>query len=195
MSALELTAKHARIRHLLTEARSSVSAGNAHVAFRYVIQALEDLGGHDAVVAALQRVLHDSPVQASASQVADLSNLFSQISIQAEQSLQSAEQAAHSALYPPLGTSQQAADMPYSYAGTSMALDTAAPPAGEEASSSQSGSHSNAAMGDPILMETGREGITECAMEDGSSFQCPTCGGVVSKSRQQQHYQHWCQPP
>ncbi|BDA45518.1 hypothetical protein COCOBI_07-3050 [Coccomyxa sp. Obi] len=43
----------------------------------------------------------------------------------------------------------------------------------------------------PILAESGREGITDAAMSDGSSFLCQHCGGVVSRSRESQHHL-WC---
>lgn len=43
----------------------------------------------------------------------------------------------------------------------------------------------------PILAESGREGITDAAMSDGSSFLCQQCGGVVSRSRESQHHL-WC---
>ncbi|CAL5228835.1 g12039 [Coccomyxa viridis] len=45
---------------------------------------------------------------------------------------------------------------------------------------------------DPILAETGREGITGAALDDGSSFICTSCGGVVSLSREAAHREYWC---
>ena len=47
--------------------------------------------------------------------------------------------------------------------------------------------------GAPILMETGREDITSCALADGSSFVCERCGGVVPVARRLQHERFWCQ--
>lgn len=41
------------------------------------------------------------------------------------------------------------------------------------------------------VQETGREGITDAAMSDGSSFFCQKCGGVVSRNRESQHHL-WC---
>eukprot|EP00873_Tetraselmis_striata_P023856 jgi/Tetstr1/444120/TSEL_032019.t1 len=46
-----------------------------------------------------------------------------------------------------------------------------------------------------ILAETGREGITQCAMDDGSSYMCRACGGLVPRGRQEHHDRFWCQPP
>ncbi|GFR48488.1 hypothetical protein Agub_g10385, partial [Astrephomene gubernaculifera] len=45
----------------------------------------------------------------------------------------------------------------------------------------------------PILSETGREGFMCCALEDGSSYECPACRGVVLLTRRQQHERFWCQ--
>ena len=42
------------------------------------------------------------------------------------------------------------------------------------------------------MQESGREGITDAALSDGSSYVCPRCGGVVSRSREQSHNEHWC---
>lgn len=39
-------------------------------------------------------------------------------------------------------------------------------------------------------MQLGEDGVPE-----DSSFRCPRCGGIVSKSRQVAHLQMWCQPP
>ncbi|EFJ49166.1 hypothetical protein VOLCADRAFT_120774 [Volvox carteri f. nagariensis] len=44
----------------------------------------------------------------------------------------------------------------------------------------------------PILSETGREGFMECALQDGSSYVCARCRGVVLVHRRQQHEQYWC---
>ncbi|PNH12409.1 hypothetical protein TSOC_000636 [Tetrabaena socialis] len=41
--------------------------------------------------------------------------------------------------------------------------------------------------------DTGREGFLECALQDGSSFVCGRCGGVVLTARRAQHAQFWCQ--
>ncbi len=43
----------------------------------------------------------------------------------------------------------------------------------------------------PRLQESGREGITACALADGSSVACGRCGGVVSAARWQ-HHSTWC---
>eukprot|EP00873_Tetraselmis_striata_P033099 jgi/Tetstr1/453363/TSEL_040353.t1 len=51
------------------------------------------------------------------------------------------------------------------------------------------------ALTPPILAETGREGITQCAMDDGSSYMCRACGGLVPRGRQEHHDRFWCQPP
>ncbi|KAK9904064.1 hypothetical protein WJX75_003631 [Coccomyxa subellipsoidea] len=65
----------------------------------------------------------------------------------------------------------------------------------EDASMMQVGQQSSAAAGKaeqkPILAESGREGITDAALMDGSSFVCKSCGGVVSRSRESQHHL-WC---
>ncbi|GLC39208.1 hypothetical protein PLESTM_000864000 [Pleodorina starrii] len=45
----------------------------------------------------------------------------------------------------------------------------------------------------PILSETGREGFMECALQDGSSYVCGRCRGVVLIHRRQQHETFWCQ--
>ncbi|KXZ50969.1 hypothetical protein GPECTOR_14g212 [Gonium pectorale] len=70
---------------------------------------------------------------------------------------------------------------------------------GEEATSSWAGLDGGAvALGPqqhaPILSETGREGFMQCALDDGSSFLCPRCGGVVLAARRQQHEAFWCEP-
>jgi hypothetical protein len=44
----------------------------------------------------------------------------------------------------------------------------------------------------PILQETGRESLTDCAVADGSSYVCMRCEGVVSAARREQHDQFWC---
>eukprot|EP00210_Caulerpa_lentillifera_P009381 g8943.t1 len=44
-----------------------------------------------------------------------------------------------------------------------------------------------------ILAESGRQEINAYALEDGSSFLCETCGGVVKTSRKEAHYRYWCQ--
>jgi hypothetical protein len=46
----------------------------------------------------------------------------------------------------------------------------------------------------PFHQETGRLGIAACAMQDGSSYVCPLCGGCVNINRRLQHEQLWCQP-
>lgn len=33
----------------------------------------------------------------------------------------------------------------------------------------------------------------QCALDDGSSYACPRCGGVVLLTRRQQHEAFWCQ--
>ena len=43
------------------------------------------------------------------------------------------------------------------------------------------------------MQESGREGISQCALDDGSSYVCARCGGVVSQGRRQQHDRYWCQ--
>ncbi|KAL6750474.1 hypothetical protein V8C86DRAFT_848992 [Haematococcus lacustris] len=45
---------------------------------------------------------------------------------------------------------------------------------------------------DMILMETGRQGIADCSLGDGSSYVCSRCGGVVACARRQQHEECWC---
>ena len=69
-------------------------------------------------------------------------------------------------------------------------------PAGGAASSAaavmQQAQQQESCHAPPILGETGREGLSQCAMADGSSFVCGRCGGVVSKSRRQQHEMFWC---
>jgi len=45
----------------------------------------------------------------------------------------------------------------------------------------------------PILQESGRESIADAAMADGSSYQCPSCGDIVSTARRKEHAQLWCQ--
>ena len=42
------------------------------------------------------------------------------------------------------------------------------------------------------LQESGREGITDAALGDGSSYVCPRCHGVVSRSRKQSHNERGC---
>lgn len=44
------------------------------------------------------------------------------------------------------------------------------------------------------VQESGRGGLVDCALADGSSYRCPQCGGIVQASRAQQHAQFWCQP-
>ncbi len=41
------------------------------------------------------------------------------------------------------------------------------------------------------LQETGREALSLCALQDGSSFVCPACGGVVARARAA-HHGLWC---
>lgn len=44
--------------------------------------------------------------------------------------------------------------------------------------------------------ETEREAIiADGAMQDGSSYVCSCCGGVVPVRRREHHQQFWCQPP
>ena len=40
--------------------------------------------------------------------------------------------------------------------------------------------------------ETGREGITLCALRDRSSYMCPLCGGIVPAARRAHHETWWC---
>ncbi len=49
----------------------------------------------------------------------------------------------------------------------------------------------NDAVTVPRVQESGREGITACALADGSSVACGRCGGVVSAARWQ-HHSAWC---
>jgi hypothetical protein len=42
------------------------------------------------------------------------------------------------------------------------------------------------------LQETGRGGLADAALADGSSWQCPQCGGVVPQQRRQVHIDAWC---
>ena len=43
------------------------------------------------------------------------------------------------------------------------------------------------------MQESGRLGLAYCALQDGSSFVCPRCQGVVQASRAEQHVLYWCQ--
>ncbi|XP_010530530.1 PREDICTED: uncharacterized protein LOC104807114 [Tarenaya hassleriana] len=48
------------------------------------------------------------------------------------------------------------------------------------------------AHGASILAETGQSQIMLDAFEDGSSFICLQCGGLVSIHRRDEHYAYWC---
>ncbi|GLJ15104.1 hypothetical protein SUGI_0246850 [Cryptomeria japonica] len=60
--------------------------------------------------------------------------------------------------------------------------------------------HMNAASlladtsGTSILAENGRMQIVMDAFEDGSSFICLQCGGLVSNARKDEHIAYWCSP-
>lgn len=43
-----------------------------------------------------------------------------------------------------------------------------------------------------ILAENGRRQLVQDAFEDGSSFICLRCGGVISNLRKDEHLQYWC---
>ncbi len=46
-----------------------------------------------------------------------------------------------------------------------------------------------------LLQAALRDGFAMCALQDGSSFVCPRCQGVVKISRAEQHCLYWCQAP
>ncbi|KAH9314818.1 hypothetical protein KI387_023445 [Taxus chinensis] len=48
--------------------------------------------------------------------------------------------------------------------------------------------------GTSILAENGRMQIVTDAFEDGSSFICLQCGGLVSNARKDEHIAYWCSP-
>mmetsp|Transcript_19274 Transcript_19274/g.53752 ORF Transcript_19274/g.53752 Transcript_19274/m.53752 type:complete len:180 (-) Transcript_19274:258-797(-) len=165
---------HSTVQQLLLEGRARIQAGDVGGAVQCVMAAVEMVGGQESVLPTLSQALQRWRAGAvTASDLTDLSNLLSAVTINAP------DTAGPSLTQE--GASSGYAVHPHSEA---MAVDE------EPANALQK---QDQATVKPILAETGRQGITTCAVSDGSSYVCRRCGGVVPMLRQAQHEQFWCQ--
>ncbi|KAG0614545.1 hypothetical protein M758_6G185300 [Ceratodon purpureus] len=150
------------IAAILSVARRHLQAGDPAAALQAVVAALRNIGGEQAVTAALRRArdVYENGIRVN--EAADeLTALFAQCAI---------------ATLPPNDTPD---------APEQMSIDTSASHV-ETVDASQRGVESS------ILAESGREQVVYDASADGSSFLCHQCGGVVSNSRRDEHFAYWC---
>mmetsp|Transcript_19275 Transcript_19275/g.53754 ORF Transcript_19275/g.53754 Transcript_19275/m.53754 type:complete len:222 (-) Transcript_19275:258-923(-) len=207
---------HSTVQQLLLEGRARIQAGDVGGAVQCVMAAVEMVGGQESVLPTLSQALQRWRAGAvTASDLTDLSNLLSAVTINAPdtagpsltQEVMRCKPTAPPTLHnhhhrphpksaplpvlPPMNTLtvtplSQGASSGYAVHPHSEAMAVDEEPANALQKQDQ-------ATVKPILAETGRQGITTCAVSDGSSYVCRRCGGVVPMLRQAQHEQFWCQ--
>ncbi|WIA19712.1 hypothetical protein OEZ85_005638 [Tetradesmus obliquus] len=181
------------VKQLLDQAQGAIHASNANQALQCVIQALKLVRGDSAVLPTLRHAAEQYHAQRAAP-IQEISELLAQVSLHAEQQRQQ---------QPQQGRQQQQQQQqwqhlqsqqmhPYQQQQQQQQL----PPAAwqqtllhqqQQQQALNQGQDSNA-----ILEETGRGGLADAALADGSSWQCPNCGGVVPQQRRQAHLDAWC---
>ncbi|GIL76195.1 hypothetical protein Vretimale_5808 [Volvox reticuliferus] len=189
------------VQGLLREAYTAVSNGDPTQALRLVLTALQATGGEAAAAPALNRVITQLIANNQRNALQELTELFARAaSLGGEESTLQVP----GPMGPPPAT---AAAWGPTTLRDSMSCSGDEPTGGigsgrggsvegvQEATSAWTGSGAQGPGYNqaPILSETGREGFMECALQDGSSYLCSRCQGVVLISRRQQHDQYWCQ--
>lgn len=162
----------ATIRELLNEAHGALANQHPVKALNTVIQTVSTMGAQPVVQQILDRMRQELLSGQPKDHIQELCALFTQVGMGAEMAMPSSQ------------THEQ--DM-YSNQMMDMPMEGCSSP-GDASLLSMVGN------GKPILEETGRLGIAACAMQDGSSYVCPLCGGCVNINRRLQHEQLWCQP-
>ncbi|KAJ9514445.1 hypothetical protein QJQ45_016186, partial [Haematococcus lacustris] len=200
-------------RRKLDLAREALQAGDARSALALVRAAAQALGLHGIAPSA---VAPDMPAPQAPPDLADLAALFAAVSLQADSLMQHCDSSVQG-MTP--GNSRQAGLAcpstcpagPYwlppsqppqhgfmAQAAQPWPLQPSLPGCAYQATGvAGAGPAPQAAGPDPnssdmILMETGRQGIADCSLGDGSSYVCSRCGGVVACARRQQHEECWC---
>mmetsp|Transcript_21092 Transcript_21092/g.37665 ORF Transcript_21092/g.37665 Transcript_21092/m.37665 type:complete len:169 (-) Transcript_21092:294-800(-) len=156
-------------RNLIAQVHQAIEARQASHALKLLMNLVSMTNGHGAVQSTLQRVLQEFTAsgQNMSKQVVDeLSHLFSKFGVG----------------NPAISDDAQISTFSFK-TDVSMAISNDLYPNPPVVS----------AEGNSILDETGRGGFATVALLDGSSFQCPRCGGVVRLDRVQQHLEFWCQ--
>lgn len=157
------------VKSLLTIAREHIDQGRPEQALGAITVAMKQIGGEAAVIQTLQRAreLYVQRVQTD-SQADQLASLFAECAI-AEAQPVSGELT--SSLPAPNASAeavvQSRSDLPL---GLSPDVN-----------------------GKSILAESGRKQVVMDAFDDGSSFICLKCGGLVSVYRKDEHLAYWCQ--
>ncbi|GIL44873.1 hypothetical protein Vafri_2329 [Volvox africanus] len=199
------------VQDLLREAYTAVHKGDPTQALRLVIKILQATGGGSAAAPALNSVLLQIAANNQQNALQELTELFERAASLGGEG--PTPQVPGPSTHPPSG-SLEAAPLPPWHDAPGSQSDSMSCSGGDatggvgagrggvvegvqEATSAWTGS---GALGPgynraPILNETGREGFMECALQDGSSYVCSRCQGVVLLSRRQQHEQYWCQGP
>ncbi|WIA39997.1 hypothetical protein OEZ86_013423 [Tetradesmus obliquus] len=209
------------VKQLLDQAQGAIHASNANQALQCVIQALKLVRGDSAVLPTLRHAAEQYHAQRAAP-IQEISELLAQVSLHAEQQRQQQPQQGRQQQQQQQRQQQQqwqhlqSQQMhPYQQQQQQQQL----PPAAwqqtllhqqQQQQALNQGQDSNA-----ILEETGRGGFADAALADGSSWQCPNCGGpslrqdlgraadgsswqcpncggVVPQQRRQAHLDVWC---
>ncbi|GLI64938.1 hypothetical protein VaNZ11_008339 [Volvox africanus] len=199
------------VRDILKEAYTAIDKGDPTQALRLVIAALHITGGGSAAAPALNRVLLQIAANNQQNALQELTELFERAASLGDEG--PTPQVAGPTALPP-SWSLEAATLPPWHDAPGSQSDSMSCSGGDatgvvrggrggvaegvqEATSAWTAS---GALGPgynqaPILSETGREGFMGCALQDGSSYVCSRCQGVVLLSRRLQHEQIWCQGP
>mmetsp|Transcript_11523 Transcript_11523/g.20845 ORF Transcript_11523/g.20845 Transcript_11523/m.20845 type:complete len:168 (-) Transcript_11523:260-763(-) len=159
-----------QVRALIQEGHAKLAVGDMGGALQCVAAAMTVVGGRASVMPAIERAMArwESGTRTQ-SDVDDLSNLLCAISLDT------------------MAMSSSPGDPTTASGPAPMAYHQ---PQMQAAPISQAESLSQLV---PILAETGRQDITQCAINDGSSYLCARCGGLVARGRQQHHEEYWCQ--
>ncbi|GBF88908.1 hypothetical protein Rsub_01407 [Raphidocelis subcapitata] len=212
---MEVLPRSIRVRALLDEARHRLAARQAGPALELVIRALQLCEGEEALRPALAAALRarqgagpaPGPGAAAAPAAADapadiheLAQLFSQITVQAEQVLQAAEPQgpsaptsaqAHAAAGPAAWQQQPHWHLPQPPVQHHHDHNQQQHQQWQQQQAAPYSQRQQQPMGAPPW--AGSQAMeVEGGSVDGDSFVCNACGGLVAASRREQHEAWWC---
>mmetsp|Transcript_13995 Transcript_13995/g.37811 ORF Transcript_13995/g.37811 Transcript_13995/m.37811 type:complete len:225 (+) Transcript_13995:805-1479(+) len=190
---MQLEQTQETIRSLIIETRRALEAGSVQHATKHLLQAIRLCWGEQEAAASMNRIVSalqqqpnplPLPQNSSSNVVDDISALFQQISLQVKSPNEPTQMWERPEPPPSLCYTQQPPGEPsHSWINPSQE-----PPRFLQ----QQGMQPLPRHLQPILVETGREAMTDCAMQSGTCFVCPRCQGIVPLARRAQHDNLWC---
>ncbi|KAF5842861.1 hypothetical protein DUNSADRAFT_4320 [Dunaliella salina] len=189
---MQLEQSHEAVK-CLNEARRALEAGSVQHATKHLLQAIRLHRGEQEAAASMSRIvaalqhqpsIRPVPKGTTSDVVDDISALFQQISLQVTSTDEPKQMWGVAEPPPSLPLNQQPPGVFSSNSWTPSSQDS--PRFCQQGLQPLSRHHK------PILMETGREAMADCAMQSGTCFICPRCQGIVPVARRAQHDEFWC---